>query len=114
MAKQCKGQIPHLLLWVLYDYQLSIYFIFHFFQCTIPLQNFLQPQETNPELLEIYLRCLASGSVRPSWSPIMYVVAVAQLSGFLFSRDNLDQVEVVKTKLRMIRQVLALKNKVSL
>ncbi|XP_072027596.1 RNA polymerase II-associated protein 1-like [Amphiura filiformis] len=81
-------------------------------ECAIPLSNFLEPKETNPELVEIYLGCVASGSVRPSWSPIMYLVALSHLNKFLFSQDNLDKVEAVRLKLKMIRQVLALKDKV--
>ena len=76
------------------------------------MDNFLHPQENHAELLDHYLTCLATGSVRFSWSPIMHLVAVAQLNGFLFSCDGLGDVEVVQAKLRMIRKVLTLKDKV--
>ena len=43
----------------------------------------------------------------------MHLVAVAQLNGFLFSHDGLDKIEIVNARLKMIRQVLSLRDKVS-
>ncbi|XP_012944871.1 RNA polymerase II-associated protein 1 [Aplysia californica] len=50
----------------------------------IPVENFLCPDETDVELVGIYLRALVCGWVQAAWSPLMYLVAVHHLNRFLF------------------------------
>ncbi|XP_022085938.1 RNA polymerase II-associated protein 1-like [Acanthaster planci] len=79
-------------------------------QLILPIENFLHPQETNLELLKIYLSSIIKGAVKSTWSPIMYVVALHHLNGFLFGQTGSDQLDVVQARLRLLRQVLAIKD----
>ncbi|XP_070532980.1 RNA polymerase II-associated protein 1-like [Ptychodera flava] len=80
-------------------------------QSIVPLERYLTPQETHTELLQMYLSALGSGFVRQMWSPVLYLVAVHHVSGFLFSTVNKTDQVLVKTQFRMLKHVLAMKNK---
>ena len=64
------------------------------------------------ELLQIYLSSLAGGAVRQDWSPLMYLVSLHHLSGFLFDQSPPGQLEAVKVRLRMLRQMTSIQDKV--
>uniref|UniRef100_A0AAR2M3G0 RNA polymerase II associated protein 1 n=1 Tax=Pygocentrus nattereri TaxID=42514 RepID=A0AAR2M3G0_PYGNA len=61
-------------------------------QLAIPLENFTSPTEDSLPLLRLYFRALVTGALRRSWCPVLYVVAVAHLSAFMFSQDEASQV----------------------
>ncbi|KAK0043487.1 RPAP1 [Biomphalaria pfeifferi] len=55
----------------------------------IPVENFLYPEETDHRLLQLYSVALATKAVVPTWSPVMYLVAVHHLNRFLYvSHDD--------------------------
>ncbi|RDD44932.1 RNA polymerase II-associated protein 1 [Trichoplax sp. H2] len=56
------------------------------------LELYLTPNETDVILVKKYLRALTQKSLRPAWSPILYVVAVHHVSHFIFEggEDNLS------------------------
>ncbi|XP_033632797.1 RNA polymerase II-associated protein 1-like isoform X2 [Asterias rubens] len=83
-------------------------------QLILPIDNFLHPEETNPDLLSIYMSSLISGVIKQTWSPIMYLVALHHLNVFLFSQTGSDQIEAVRTRLRLLRLVMACKDQVLL
>ena len=42
----------------------------------IPLEKFLEPEESHPELVWLYLRGLLTHTVTPHRSPVPYLIAV--------------------------------------
>uniref|UniRef100_A0AAR2KMU7 RNA polymerase II associated protein 1 n=1 Tax=Pygocentrus nattereri TaxID=42514 RepID=A0AAR2KMU7_PYGNA len=71
-------------------------------QLAIPLENFTSPTEDSLPLLRLYFRALVTGALRRSWCPVLYVVAVAHLSAFMFSQDEASQVCDKNVNLTMI------------
>ncbi|RUS73549.1 hypothetical protein EGW08_018690 [Elysia chlorotica] len=75
----------------------------------IPLQNFLEPEESDPELLYLQLSAMISGAVQASWSPVLYLVAVHHVNRFLFLAPAAQQgstEERTATRERMWEQVI--------
>ena len=86
-------------------------------QCQIPLENFLEPQEKDPSLVQVYFTNLVQGMVRPVWSPIMHLVAVHHVVSFLFESVRIEEVkdqdvQRVGTQLRLLQAIQTLQNKV--
>uniref|UniRef100_A0A1B6CGL5 RNA polymerase II-associated protein 1 n=1 Tax=Clastoptera arizonana TaxID=38151 RepID=A0A1B6CGL5_9HEMI len=52
-------------------------------QLIIPLENFLDPCETDIDILSTYLGSLAKGQVREKWCPVLYKVAVHHVAVFI-------------------------------
>ncbi|XP_065541205.1 RNA polymerase II-associated protein 1 isoform X2 [Lathamus discolor] len=57
-------------------------------QFPVPLERYTSPPEDNLNLLRLYFRTLVTGTLRHSWCPILYVVAVAHVNSFIFSQDS--------------------------
>lgn len=53
-------------------------------QMLIDIERYLIPDETDTQLLQLYLRHLLDGSVRQSWSPILYLIGVHHTNRFLY------------------------------
>ena len=54
----------------------------------IPVERFLEPEETNVELLRLYMQNLLSGGASPKWYPLLYLVAVHHTNRFLYTQDG--------------------------
>ncbi|XP_033733915.1 RNA polymerase II-associated protein 1-like [Pecten maximus] len=54
----------------------------------IPVEGFLIPEETDMELLRLYLEGLLSGSVQPRWCPVLYLTAVHHVNRFFYTQDG--------------------------
>uniref|UniRef100_A0AAR2L2G4 RNA polymerase II-associated protein 1 C-terminal domain-containing protein n=1 Tax=Pygocentrus nattereri TaxID=42514 RepID=A0AAR2L2G4_PYGNA len=80
-------------------------------QLAIPLENFTSPTEDSLPLLRLYFRALVTGALRRSWCPVLYVVAVAHLSAFMFSQDEASQ-EVEATRRSLLRKTYYLTDEV--
>ena len=88
----------------------------------IPIENFVEPSEKDPSLVEVYFSNLVQGKVRAAWSPIMHLVAVHHVVIFLFELVKLDEFKECKdddlqrlgTQLRLMQAVQTLKNQVRL
>ncbi|CAJ0967624.1 unnamed protein product [Ranitomeya imitator] len=48
---------------------------------------FTSPPEDNLNLLRLYFRTLVTGTLRQTWCPVLYVVAVSHVNSFIFSQD---------------------------
>uniref|UniRef100_A0A8C6ITY6 RNA polymerase II-associated protein 1 n=1 Tax=Melopsittacus undulatus TaxID=13146 RepID=A0A8C6ITY6_MELUD len=57
-------------------------------QFPVPLERYTSPPEDNLNLLRLYFRTLVTGTLRHSWCPVLYVVAVAHVNSFIFSQDS--------------------------
>lgn len=57
-------------------------------QLPVPLKEFLEPLETDVQLLNVYLHALATGRVREMWSPVMYTVARHHVSLYVKVNGN--------------------------
>ena len=57
-------------------------------QSPVPVESFLYPVETDPVQLELYMAAIASGSVRPQWCPVLYLIAVHHVHSFVFSQRS--------------------------
>eukprot|EP00061_Rhincodon_typus_P009697 g33384.t1 len=60
-------------------------------QLPIPLENYTHPAETCLDLLRQYFKTLVTGTLRLSWCPVLYVVAVAHVNNFIFSQEVVDE-----------------------
>ncbi|CAL1537312.1 unnamed protein product [Lymnaea stagnalis] len=76
----------------------------------IPVQNFLQPEETDAELLQLYCSALLTNAVLPAWSPVMYLLAVHHLNRFLYTSIDDGNTHL---RHRMWKQILNCKHEVS-
>ncbi|XP_054282701.1 RNA polymerase II-associated protein 1 isoform X2 [Macrosteles quadrilineatus] len=52
-------------------------------QVGVPIKNFLEPCETDADLLHIYLRSIAQGRVRQTFCPVLFKVAVHHVATFI-------------------------------
>ncbi|XP_051872012.1 RNA polymerase II-associated protein 1 isoform X2 [Pristis pectinata] len=60
-------------------------------QLPIPLENYTHPMESSLDLLRQYFKTLVTCTLRLSWCPVLYVVAVAQVNSFIFSQEAVDE-----------------------
>lgn len=60
---------------------------------SIPIECFTSPPEDSLPLLRLYFRSLVTGTLRSSWCPVMYVVALSHVNSFIFSQDAAAQVQ---------------------
>lgn len=84
--------------------------IFCFLQMLIPIERYLQPEETNTEMMRLYYECLLSLTVRPRWAPVLYLVAVHHVNRFIYTQDN----KHTKLKHAMLKEALKGEYKVGL
>ncbi|XP_072425369.1 RNA polymerase II-associated protein 1 isoform X2 [Chiloscyllium punctatum] len=61
-------------------------------QLPVPLENYIHPAETCLDLLRQYFKTLVTGTLRLSWCPVLYAVAVAHVNSFMFSQEAVDEV----------------------
>ncbi|XP_077120300.1 RNA polymerase II-associated protein 1 [Ranitomeya variabilis] len=54
----------------------------------VSLTLFTSPPEDNLNLLRLYFRTLVTGTLRQTWCPVLYVVAVSHVNSFIFSQDR--------------------------
>ncbi|NXC39568.1 RPAP1 protein, partial [Penelope pileata] len=60
-------------------------------QFPVPLERYTSPPEDNLNLLRLYFQTLVTGTLRSTWCPVLYVVAVAHVNSFIFSQDSTTQ-----------------------
>ena len=75
------------------------------------MQNFLQPEESDIELLNLELSALVSGAVQQTWSPVLYLVAVHHVNRFLYLVGAVED-ETVAARDQMWAQVISCRDKV--
>ncbi|KAM3594246.1 uncharacterized protein V6R79_004737 [Siganus canaliculatus] len=80
-------------------------------QLSIPVERFTSPPEDSLPLLRLYFRSLVTGSLRPHWCPILYVVALSHVNSFIFSQDAAAQ-EVEAARHSMLRKIYYLTDEV--
>ncbi|KAA8582160.1 hypothetical protein FQN60_008900 [Etheostoma spectabile] len=61
-------------------------------QLSIPIERFTSPPEDSLPLLRLYFRSLVTGTLKPRWCPLLYVVALSHINSFIFSQDAAAQV----------------------
>ncbi|XP_072221291.1 RNA polymerase II-associated protein 1 [Leuresthes tenuis] len=80
-------------------------------QLSIPIERFTSPPEDSLPLLRLYFRSLVTGTLRFSWCPILYVVALAHVNSFIFLQDAAAQ-EVEAARHSMLRKIYYLTDEV--
>ncbi|XP_019647919.1 PREDICTED: RNA polymerase II-associated protein 1-like [Branchiostoma belcheri] len=81
-------------------------FPLQFQELVVPVENYLEPQETDHELLQMYLGVLLTGTVRQQWAPIFYLIMVKHITGFIFA--SLSGQDTARRSL--LRQVMSSRN----
>uniref|UniRef100_A0A8C2DCJ5 RNA polymerase II-associated protein 1-like n=1 Tax=Cyprinus carpio TaxID=7962 RepID=A0A8C2DCJ5_CYPCA len=71
-------------------------------QLPIPLEKFTSPMEDSLPLLRLYFRALVTGVLKRNWCPVLYAVAVAHLNAFIFSQDEVAEVNYLCNKTSVI------------
>uniref|UniRef100_A0A8C1KES3 RNA polymerase II-associated protein 1-like n=1 Tax=Cyprinus carpio TaxID=7962 RepID=A0A8C1KES3_CYPCA len=71
-------------------------------QLPIPLEKFTSPMEDSLPLLRLYFRALVTGALKRNWCPVLYAVAVAHLNAFIFSQDEVAEVNYLCNKTSVI------------
>ncbi|XP_045186711.2 RNA polymerase II-associated protein 1-like [Mercenaria mercenaria] len=74
----------------------------------LPVQLYLEPEETNVELIRLYYQSLYGGTLRPCWCPVLYLVAVHHVNRFMYTQDRTH----TKLKCSMMSQILKSNNEV--
>lgn len=64
----------------------------------IPMERFTSPPEDSLPLLRLYFRSLITGTLKPRWCPVLYVVALCHVNSFIFSQDAVAQVQHTQTE----------------
>lgn len=57
------------------------------------MERFTSPPEDSLPLLHLYFRSLVTGTLKPCWCPVLYVVTVSHVNAFIFSQDAAAQVQ---------------------
>ncbi|XP_041827355.1 RNA polymerase II-associated protein 1 [Melanotaenia boesemani] len=80
-------------------------------QLSIPIERFTSPPEDSLPLLRLYFRSLVTGTLKFSWCPVLYVVALSHVNAFIFSQDAAAQ-EVEAARHSMLRKIYYLTDEV--
>ncbi|XP_070698735.1 RNA polymerase II-associated protein 1 isoform X2 [Pempheris klunzingeri] len=80
-------------------------------QLSIPIERFTCPPEDSLPLLRLYFRSLVTGTLKPHWCPVLYVVVLSHVNSFIFSQDAAAQ-EVEAARHSMLRKIYYLTNEV--
>ncbi|XP_061599739.1 RNA polymerase II-associated protein 1 [Cololabis saira] len=80
-------------------------------QLSICIERFTSPPEDSLPLLRLYFRALVTGTLKLSWCPILYVVALSHVNSFIFSQDAAAQ-EVEAARCSMLRKIYYLTDEV--
>ncbi|XP_066280057.1 RNA polymerase II-associated protein 1-like [Branchiostoma lanceolatum] len=80
-------------------------FPLQFQELVIPVENYLEPQETDQELLQMYLGVLLTGTVRQQWAPIFYLIMVKHITSYIFAHHSPQD-----TARGLLRQVMSSRN----
>ncbi|KAK9496533.1 hypothetical protein O3M35_013193 [Rhynocoris fuscipes] len=54
----------------------------------VNMKDYLEPLETDPDLLMIYIRSLATGRIRDIWCPVLFTVAVHHVSSYVNEKSD--------------------------
>lgn len=74
------------------------------------MKEYLEPEEQNVELLRLYYQSLYSGTLRPNWSPVLYIMAVHHVNRFMYTQDGSH----AKFKASMMKNLFTSNNKVTI
>lgn len=80
-------------------------------QLSVPIERFTSPPEDSLPLLRLYFRSLVTGSLKPHWCPVLYVIALSHVNAFIFSQDAAAQ-EVEAARHSMLRKIYYLTDEV--
>ncbi|OWF36737.1 RNA polymerase II-associated protein 1 [Mizuhopecten yessoensis] len=69
----------------------------------VPIEGFLVPEESDTELLRLYLEGLLSGSVQPRWCPVLYLTSVHHVNRFCYTQDG----KHIQLKHNMLRDTVS-------
>ncbi|XP_034530828.1 RNA polymerase II-associated protein 1 [Notolabrus celidotus] len=73
-------------------------------QLSVPIERFTSPPEDSLPLLRLYFRSLVTGTLKPRWCPVLYVVTLSHVNSFIFSQDAAAQ-EVEAARHSMLRKI---------
>ena len=79
-------------------------------QLLIPLERFLSPDETNLDLVQLYVQAVFSSTVTSHRTPVMYLVAVHHINRFIYLQTDVQQLPLRRW---VIRQIFRLHDEVS-
>ncbi|XP_061173807.1 RNA polymerase II-associated protein 1-like [Saccostrea echinata] len=54
----------------------------------IPLDNFLNPEESDVELIRLYFQNLLSRRLQFHWSPLLYLIAIHHVNRFIYNQEK--------------------------
>ncbi|KAK5916828.1 hypothetical protein CgunFtcFv8_011771 [Champsocephalus gunnari] len=80
-------------------------------QLSIPIERFTSPPEDSLPLLNLYFRSLVTGTLKPRWCPLLYVVTLSHVNSFIFSQDAAAQA-VEAARQSMLRKIYYLTDEV--
>lgn len=80
------------------------------FQIPIPLDRFLNPEESDVELIRLYFQNLLSRRLQSHWSPLLYLIAIHHVNRFIYNQEK----KHTQLKHGIIQQALKSPHKVGL
>lgn len=72
-------------------------------QLAVPLQDFLEPCETEPSLLMCYFSGIMSGQVREMWCPVLYQVALHHVPAFILEHPETTIAQQLKSRIQQLK-----------
>ncbi|KAF6215283.1 hypothetical protein GE061_010035, partial [Apolygus lucorum] len=54
----------------------------------VNMEHYLEPTESDPDLLMTYLRAVATGEVRDTWCPVLHKMAFHHVVSYISSNNN--------------------------
>jgi hypothetical protein len=81
-----------------------------YFQIPIPLERFLDPEESDVELIRLYYQNLMSRRLQSHWSPLLYLIAIHHVNRFIYNQEKKHTL----LKHGMIQQAIKSPHKVEL
>lgn len=69
------------------------------------METLFIPHETDLELIQYYARLLTKGIVKKSIQPMLYMIAIHHINGFLFDQTRTEQIQVQRTMMKNFQEV---------
>lgn len=64
------------------------------------METLFIPYETDLELIQYYARVLIKGMLKKSIQPLLYIIAIHHVNGFLFDQTRTEQIQLQRTMMK--------------
>jgi len=83
--------------------------VFVYLQLPVPLERFLSPDESNIDLIRLYVQAVLSSTVTLHRAPVMYIIAVHHINRFIYVQTDVQHQQL---RYWVITRIMRLKDEV--